>query len=61
VEKKGDLSGLSKRDLTMLQDPELKAQVQRYAGNSKSFVNDFASMYEKCTLLGSRYDNRGAA
>ncbi|KAA8496679.1 L-ascorbate peroxidase 2, cytosolic [Porphyridium purpureum] len=60
LKKKGDLSELSARDKAMLDDPELFAELQKYAANSKLFVNDFADLYEKCTMLGVKYESAGA-
>jgi len=55
LEKAGKLDQLSVRDKTILSDPSMRAEVVKYAANSKLFANDFANMYERMTLLGSKY------
>ena len=49
--------GLSQRDRVILEDKEMMAEVQRYAGNNAKFANDVADLYQKISLLGSSYES----
>mmetsp|Transcript_7022 Transcript_7022/g.14954 ORF Transcript_7022/g.14954 Transcript_7022/m.14954 type:complete len:379 (+) Transcript_7022:44-1180(+) len=57
LEKSGKTSSLSPKDIVLLQDPELRSFVEKYAASSKQFVRDFAQLYEACTMLGAKYEN----
>lgn len=54
---KQDASKLSERDRIILNTPELKSELTKYANNNNLFVNDLANLYERLTLLGSAYEN----
>lgn len=54
--KAKDKSQLSKRDIVILDDKEMHAQVQKYADNNSKFVNDVADLYQKVSLLGSTFE-----
>lgn len=48
---------LSDRDRKMLAHPGIRDNVTLYAGKNKKFVTDFADVFEKVTMLGSRYES----
>ena len=54
---KADRSKLSQRDVEILGDKEMRAEVERYAGNNGKFVNDVADLFQKVSLLGSEFES----
>ncbi len=50
--KAKDVGSLTQRDRVILGNDEMRAQVQRYAGNNSKFINDTADLFQRMTLLG---------
>lgn len=55
--KAKDRNTLSQRDVTILDDPQMKAVVQKYADNNSKFSNDVADLFQKISLLGSSFQS----
>lgn len=57
IVKAKDRSGLSQRDVAILEDGEMRGHAEAYAANNGKFVNDVADLYQKVSLLGSRFES----
>lgn len=55
--KAKDRNTLSQRDVAILDDPQMKAVVQKYADNNSKFSNDVADLFQKVSLLGSSFQS----
>jgi adenylate cyclase len=57
----GDTGNMLKTDKVLLDDPECRGHIERYAEDQDAFFKDFANAYRKMTLLGTGLTDTAAA